>query len=328
LASQPTRYQIIQMELLPGPEVEIVCRSEEVRDDQEVPRDRFTIDYFFVPNIDPANNLTENNEPRCLTGGHKNIHSALVLTRDKQRMYTCCEINDNNIEMYLNKPHPENFKTERIWSFDHQLFENKDRIFALTLSNDENYLMAVTFKGFKIFSFRSYLWKTCLLPGGVRNIMSGTKRLTYTAAFSHDNRYCIACVKSTVYIFEIQWGELLASFDSHFGRILVLKGLSTGSEGNNYAITTGMDKTTKVWNLKNATEKSISISQLDKAIEVLHLSMDTQIILAQTRTQLCLFDMNTGFIRGQLVASQHGSIYQCKIKSIFDKTNSHFLYFV
>ncbi len=49
--------------------------------------------------------------------------------------------------------------------------------------------MAVTFKGFKIFSFRSYLWKTCLLPGSVRNIMSGTKRLTYTAAFSHDNRY-------------------------------------------------------------------------------------------------------------------------------------------
>lgn len=63
------------------------------------------------------------------------------------------------------------------------------RIFALILSNDENYLMAVTFKGFKIFSFRSYLWKTCSLPGGVRNIMSGTKRLTYTAAFSHDNRF-------------------------------------------------------------------------------------------------------------------------------------------
>ena len=63
------------------------------------------------------------------------------------------------------------------------------RIFSFILSNDENYLMAVIFKGFKIFSFRSYLWKTCLLPGSVRNIMSGTKRLTYTAAFSHDNRY-------------------------------------------------------------------------------------------------------------------------------------------
>jgi len=187
--------------------------------------------------------------------------------------------------------------------------------------------MAVTFKGFKIFSFRSYLWKTCLLPGSVRNIMSGTKRLTYTAAFSHDNQfvffssqkfnylfffsYCIACVKSTVYVFEIEWGELLASFDSHFGRILVIKGLSSGSGGNNYVITTGMDKTTKVWNLENAREKDISISQLDKAIEVMHISTDTQIIMAQTRTQLCLFDMKTGFITGQLIASPHGSIYQC-----------------
>jgi len=76
-----------------------------------------------------------------------------------------------------------------------------------------------------------------------------------------------------------------------------------------------MDKTTKVWNLENAKEKSISISQLDKAIEVMHISTDTQIILAQTRTQLCLFDMKTGLIRGQLTASPHGSIYQCKNKN-------------
>lgn len=127
LSSQPTRYQIIQMELLPGPEVEIVCRSEDVKDDQEVPRDRFTIDYYFVTNADGNLEPTENNEPRCLTGGHKNVHSALILTRDKRRMYTCCEINDNNVEVYTNKPHPVNYATERIWQFDHQLFENKDR---------------------------------------------------------------------------------------------------------------------------------------------------------------------------------------------------------
>ena len=107
--------------------MEIVCRSEDVKDDQEVPRDRFTIDYSFVTNLNGSIEGAENNEPRCLTGGHKNIHSALILTRDKRRMYTCCEINDNNVEMYVNKPHPVNYATERIWAFDHQLFENKDR---------------------------------------------------------------------------------------------------------------------------------------------------------------------------------------------------------
>jgi hypothetical protein len=127
LASQPTLYQIIQIELLSGLEVEIVCRSEDIKDDQEVARDRLTIDYCFVTNSDYPIDTTDNNEPRCLTGGHKNIHSALVLTRDKRRMYTCCEINDNNVEMYVNQPHPINYKTERIWAFDHQLFENKDR---------------------------------------------------------------------------------------------------------------------------------------------------------------------------------------------------------
>jgi hypothetical protein len=61
--------------------------------------------------------------------------------------------------------------------------------------------MAVTFKGFKIFSFRSYLWKTCLLPGSVRNIMSGTKRLTYTAAFSHDNQFVFFSSQKFNYLF-------------------------------------------------------------------------------------------------------------------------------
>lgn len=124
-------------------------------------------------------------------------------------------------------------------------------------------------------------------------------------------RYCIAAVKSSVYIFAIEWGELIASLDSHFGRILVLKGLSSGSGGNNYVITTGMDKTTKVWNLQNAREKPISISQLDKTIEMMHISTDTQTIMAQTRTQLCLFDMRTGYLIGNLSSNPHGSIYQC-----------------
>ncbi|CAF4731675.1 unnamed protein product [Rotaria sp. Silwood1] len=314
LTSQATRYQIIQIEVLDGPQVEIVCRTEDVKDDQDVIRDRLVIDYLFVSNNNDQTDINNNNNSsRCLIGGRKNIHSALVLTRDKRRMYTCCEINDNNVEMYVNKPHPVHYATQRIWAFDQQLYENKDRIFSLILSDDENYLMAVIFKGFKIFSFRSYLWKTCLLPGSVRNIMSGAKRLTYTAAFSQDNRYCIACVKSSVYVFEIEWGDLVASFDSHFGRILVIKCLSTGSGGNNYVITAGIDKTTKVWNLQNAKEKSISIAQLDKSIEMIHISTETQLIMAQSRTQLCLFDIQSGLMIGELSANPHGSIYQCTV---------------
>ena len=127
LASQPTRYLIIQIAVLPGPEVELVCRAEDVKDDQEITRDRLTIDYCFVTNQDQSVDGNENVSQRCLTGGHKNIHSALVLTRDKRRMFTCCEINDNNVEVYVNRPHPVNYQTERIWAFDHQLFENKDR---------------------------------------------------------------------------------------------------------------------------------------------------------------------------------------------------------
>ncbi len=73
-----------------------------------------------------------------------------------------------------------------------------------------------------------------------------------------------------------------------------------------------MDKTTKVWNLENAREKSIAIAQLDKIIEMMHISSETNLIMAQSRTQLCLFDIRTGYLLGQLSANPHGSIYQCK----------------
>lgn len=123
-------YPIIQIEVLEGPELEIVTRTEDIKDDQEVPRDRLLIDYCFVPTKEQSFDTTNNDRikpSRSLTGGRKNIHSALVLTRDKRRMYTCCEINDNNVELYLNKPHPVNYATQRIWAFDHQIYENKER---------------------------------------------------------------------------------------------------------------------------------------------------------------------------------------------------------
>lgn len=73
-----------------------------------------------------------------------------------------------------------------------------------------------------------------------------------------------------------------------------------------------MDKTTKVWNLQNAREKTIAIAQMDKTIEMMHISTDTHTIMAQTRTQLCLFDMKTGFLSGELSSNPHGSIFQSK----------------
>lgn len=76
-----------------------------------------------------------------------------------------------------------------------------------------------------------------------------------------------------------------------------------------------MDKTTKVWNLQNAREKSIATTQLDKLIEMMYISSDTQIIMAQSRTQLCLFDMRIGSMIGQLSVNPHGSIYQCRIEN-------------
>ena len=111
---------------MPGPEIELVCRSEEIKEGQDVARDRMTIEYLFVPTSDELN-AHQNHTSRSLTGGRKHIHSALILTRDKRRMYSCSEINDYNIELYLNKPHRDRPKTERIWQFDHQLYENRER---------------------------------------------------------------------------------------------------------------------------------------------------------------------------------------------------------
>ena len=83
------------------------------------------------------------------------IHSCVTLTRDKKKMFTCTEIGDNVVECFRNrvdkrKDAKPNAKPRNLWKYHGALDDNLDRLSALVLSDDENYMLAVVPWGFKV----------------------------------------------------------------------------------------------------------------------------------------------------------------------------------
>ncbi len=82
------------------------------------------------------------------------IHSCVTLSKDKTKMFTCTDISDNIVTIYRNRPeHPmkKGGPLNYHWKYHASLDDNLERITALVLSDDEQYMLAVVSWGFKVY---------------------------------------------------------------------------------------------------------------------------------------------------------------------------------
>ena len=156
--------------------------------------------------------------------------------------------------------------------------------------------------------------KPLKLPLGVKNNTIGNKKLTFPAAFTKDNEYVVAGVRDNIYIWETSYGLFIKTLDAHYGRINNM--LTSSSELKNLVLSGSMDKTIKVWNIQNILEENFPLDHLDKQIEMLHVSIEAQIAIAQSRTQMALISLKTGRILHFLCHSPHGAIFNCSALSV------------
>lgn len=80
---------------------------------------------------------------------------------------------------------------------------------------------------------------------------------------------------------------------------------------NNLVVSGSMDKTIKIWNIQNILEEDFPLDHLDKQIEMLHVSIQAQIAMAQSRNQLVVISLKNGRIKYSLCHSPHGAIFSC-----------------
>lgn len=326
------KYPIIEIEIVEnksvenyGIELEMVTRSEDCRDDEDKDRDNLILEYKFV--LDPAKipkktkeskeinevNIQNSYIPSCSS---IEIHSCLILTKDKKKLYTCTEIGDNTVECFRNRPErngKEEKKNKFIWKYHGALDDNYDQIIALILSDDENYMLAVVIWGFKVFFLLTGQSKPLRFPPGVKNIAIGYKKLSFPALFSRDNKYVVAGVRDNIYLWDTSYGTFLKVLDAHYGRMTNL--LSSFREQKNLVLSSSMDKTIKIWNLNNIMEEDFPLEHLEKPIEALHVSIMASIALAQSRNQLAVFSLKDGKLKFQLCNNPHGALFNCSAMS-------------
>ena len=324
IASEKVEYPIIQIEILMnesvaccGIELEMVTRAEDCKDEEDKEIDYMILDYRCIIDHDKAKNHPNCKEHHLLK--HYNprsnkieIHSALVLNKAKNKLYTCIEISDNFVECFRNKPELLTKKSKskrKIWKYDSTLDENKDRIFELILSSNEAYMLAVVIWGFKVFFLKTGQSKPLKLPNNIKNIQIGYKKLHFPAVFSKDNQYVVAGIRDKIFMWDTSYGTLIKTLDAHYGRITSILGSS--NEQKDLILSSSMDKSVKIWNLQNIMEEEFQLDRLDKPVECINVSSIASVALAQTRTQLALISLKDGKIKSHLCNNPHGAIFNC-----------------
>ncbi|CAF0730783.1 unnamed protein product [Brachionus calyciflorus] len=324
------KFPIIQIEIVEnksienyGVELEMITRAEDCRDDEEKDRDHLILEYKFI--LDQSKIPKKNKDPIDLSEedilklyiascNMIEIHSCLILTRDKKKLFTCTEIGDNTVECFRNRvDRAEKSHVKNIWKYHGALDDNYDQIISLILSDDENYMLAVVIWGFKVFYLPTGQSKPLKFPPGIKNIAIGYKKLYFSALFSKDNKYVVAGVRDNIYIWDTSYGIFLKVLDAHYGRITNL--LGSFKEQKNLVLSSSMDKTIKIWNLNNIMEEDFPIDHLEKPIEALHVSIMASIVLAQSRNQLAIFSLKDGKIKHQLCHNPHGALFTCSTMS-------------
>ncbi|KAH3716159.1 hypothetical protein DPMN_058878 [Dreissena polymorpha] len=210
------------------------------------------------------------------------FHSAIAMTKDKQTLYTCIEISDNAVAVYK--------RDGDTWKYDRTLGDNYDVVFALNLSEDENYLVATIPLGYKLWNLKTDVMVPLKLPHGTRNIPT-KNQLSGLVVLTRNNHFVVAAVRKNVYVWDVKQGNMFKVLDAHFGRIIALTAVTHGC---NKVISSSIDKTIKVWNFDNILEDVHSIDRLEKPIETIDLASDIPFCVTTSRNCVGVWNLENG----------------------------------
>ncbi|XP_013421183.1 NACHT and WD repeat domain-containing protein 2 [Lingula anatina] len=225
------------------------------------------------------------------------FHSAMAIAQDMSTIYCCIEISDNCVAVYK--------RDNGAWRYNRTLDENHDPVFALTLCEEETYLVATIASGYKLWDLKTDKVKHLKLPSGIRNIPT-KNQLTGVVNFTKHSYFVVAGVRKNLYVWDVKNGNLVKTLDAHFGRIIALQAVT--SNNMNKVISSSIDKTIKVWNFDNIYEDVHTIDRHEKPIESLSLANYAYLGVTTTRNNIGVWNLENGHLQKILSSSSHSSI--------------------
>ncbi|KAL8615116.1 hypothetical protein ACOMHN_054485 [Nucella lapillus] len=224
------------------------------------------------------------------------FHSAIAINQNRKVLYTCIEISDNNVAVYK--------REDSVWKYDRTLGENVDAVFALTLTDDEHYLVATIALGYKLWDLHTDTLRELKLPTGIRNIPV-KNQLTSALEFTKGNQFVVAGVRKNLYVWDVKQGNMVKTLDAHFGRII---GMTSVACGRNVVISSSMDKTINVWNFDKILEEVHPLDRMERPIESVHVPAESNLCVTTTRNQTAVWDLESGRLIKLFVSNSRSAI--------------------
>ncbi|CAH0549743.1 unnamed protein product [Brassicogethes aeneus] len=235
------------------------------------------------------------------------LHSALVLNKEKNIVYACTTENSYAVTKYkLNEE-------LKIWDKIEDLpkIENEsEAILQLKLNSKGTILYATTSNGFIIWDLNEEEKIdteaiVLTLPYGTRNITTKMLQSNSIMLSGHKN-YAIAGVRKNLYVWGMQNRSLMKILDAHFGRIIQLEALTIGNW--NSIVTSSIDRTVKVWNINNIFEQVHVIDRHELQVDSISLSDNLSLAVTATRNCVGVWDLRIGKLVAKLADSPLGAI--------------------
>ncbi|XP_064648000.1 NACHT and WD repeat domain-containing protein 2-like [Lineus longissimus] len=219
------------------------------------------------------------------------FHSSIVLNKKRDMMLCNIGISENALVIYKLK--------DDAWTLD-KSFDNTDKILGLTLSPDENYIVATTYTGYKKWNILHEHMKPSYmkLPTGIRNIPQKNQLTNSLVTFTKDNRYMVAGVRKNLYVWSTVTGELYKVLDAHFGRIIAIASITHSAD--NIIVSSSMDKSIKVWNFDNIMENVNTIQRMEKPVDTISIAANAYVGATVARNCVGIWNLETGELKSTL----------------------------
>ncbi|PRD35569.1 UNVERIFIED_CONTAM: NACHT and WD repeat domain-containing protein 2 [Trichonephila clavipes] len=210
-------------------------------------------------------------------------------------------------EEYEDVYHVSHFKvTTDGWERGSVVGQSTMRIMALEISSDSQFLVGTVPTGFLLWNLINSKETYFFLPNNVKNISTKPFHSQSSLALTKHNQYGVGGVRKSLYIWNVRDGQLLKEVDAHIARIMRIQSLFI--EDFNGIVSSSIDKTIKVWNVKNIFEKVYTIDRMEMAIEAVLLSGDDELAVTVTRSSVGVWSVSSGKLWSKLVDSPVGAI--------------------
>ncbi|KAJ8982590.1 hypothetical protein NQ317_005062 [Molorchus minor] len=234
-------------------------------------------------------------------------HSAMVLTKDKNALYTCTTPECYAVSKYIKNG--DTNKWEKVCDLPRSENDDTEMLLQLKLDKEDRFLFGTTSNGFVIWDLNEEKIVdnaiSLTLPYSTRNITTKMLQSNSVMLSSHRN-FAIAGVRKNLYVWNIETRKLVKVLDAHFGRIIQLEPLTIGNW--NSMVTSSIDRTVKVWNINNIFETVHVIDRHELQVDSISLSDNLSLAVTATRNCVGVWDLKVGKLIAKLADSPLGAI--------------------